>query len=197
MVPTSRARRSPCAALRAARRGGRAIVRAGKPGATPCSRGSRGPAPGLLKRDVQGSELEALKGAARVLERTEDVRAETVFDAADQGEPLFDEVHAYLRDRGYRFLQPLAFLNDERGQICDTPPGLKSGGFSGGFPSYLPCVRGNYPVHTGILLRTLHDRDTLSIAEATQGRPIAIEYIVVHQECNGLKPTKKRFLHGH
>jgi hypothetical protein len=42
----------------------------------------------------------------------------------------------------------------------DTPPGLKPGGFSGRIPSNMPCVRGIYPVYTGILA---NNRDRMSI----------------------------------
>src|SRR4051812_8198505 len=49
----------------------------------------RGPI--LLKLDLQGFELEALRGASRLLERCDFVLAETVFEAAYKDEPLFKE----------------------------------------------------------------------------------------------------------
>jgi FkbM family methyltransferase len=73
--------------------------------------------PVLLKLDLQGFELEALRGAPEVLSRCDCVLAETVFAAAYRGEPLFGELQAYLGERGFDFKRPLAFLKDDAGQI--------------------------------------------------------------------------------
>lgn len=73
--------------------------------------------PILLKLDLQGFELEALKGAPDVLARSDYVLTETVFEPAYKGEPLFGELQDYLRECGFDFKQPLAFLKDDRGQI--------------------------------------------------------------------------------
>jgi FkbM family methyltransferase len=75
----------------------------------------RGPI--LLKLDLQGFELEALRGAPRLLDRCDFVLAETVFEAAYKDEPLFKELQAHLDEGGFDFKQPLAFLKDDSGQI--------------------------------------------------------------------------------
>jgi FkbM family methyltransferase len=73
--------------------------------------------PVLLKLDLQGFELEALKGAPEFLTRCDYVLAETVFDAAYEGEPLFQELQTYLGESGFDFKKPLAFLKDDYDEI--------------------------------------------------------------------------------
>jgi FkbM family methyltransferase len=75
------------------------------------------PRPLLLKLDLQGYELEALKGAPRLLQATDYILAETVFVRMYEGEPLFGEVMDWLRQAGFEFCEPLAFLSDAQGRI--------------------------------------------------------------------------------
>lgn len=75
------------------------------------------PSPVLLKLDLQGFELEALKGAVETLQRTDYVLLEASFEQVYQGEPLFDELYAFLRQAGFRFLQPLDVLEGATGEI--------------------------------------------------------------------------------
>ncbi len=61
---------------------------------------------GLLKVDVQGSELAVLKGAARTLSRTALVMLEANFVHHYEGDSLFPDLHAHMTERGfvlYRF----------------------------------------------------------------------------------------------
>ena len=60
------------------------------------------PGPILLKLDVQGCELSALKGAMALLTRVDTVLTEASFVPFYEGQALFDEVHACLTDAGFR-----------------------------------------------------------------------------------------------
>jgi FkbM family methyltransferase len=58
--------------------------------------------PALLKLDVQGGELEVLAGAGRVLESVDEVFAECSFVELYRGQPLAEDVIAYLAARGFK-----------------------------------------------------------------------------------------------
>ena len=58
--------------------------------------------PALLKLDVQGFELEALRGCEDMLDRFAYVYAECSFVELYAGQALADEVIAWLRERGFR-----------------------------------------------------------------------------------------------
>ncbi len=73
--------------------------------------------PVLLKLDLQGFELEALKGATETLRRTHYALLETAFKPMYRGEPLFDEVYAFMHAAGFRFLRPVDVLQDAGGEI--------------------------------------------------------------------------------
>jgi FkbM family methyltransferase len=57
--------------------------------------------PHFLKLDVQGAELDVLRGAERSLRRVRVIQAEVEFAALYEGQPLFGDVDAYLRERGF------------------------------------------------------------------------------------------------
>jgi hypothetical protein len=59
------------------------------------------PTPDLLKLDVQGYELEVLRGAEATLRQTRAVLCEVSFREFYTGQPLFTEVVAYLGARGF------------------------------------------------------------------------------------------------
>lgn len=61
-------------------------------------------APDFLKLDVQGYELEVLKGASEVLGKTEFVLLEASLIPVNKDCPLIDEVIAFLSARGFRLL---------------------------------------------------------------------------------------------
>ncbi len=56
----------------------------------------------LLKIDTQGTELQVLRGAERVLPRVRLIWVEVSFVALYEGSALFADVHAFLRSRGFR-----------------------------------------------------------------------------------------------
>ena len=58
--------------------------------------------PAFLKLDVQGYELEALRGCEDLLDRFAYVYVECSFVELYAGQALADEVIAWLRDRGFR-----------------------------------------------------------------------------------------------
>lgn len=72
--------------------------------------------PLLLKLDLQGFELEALRGGRATLARADAVLLETAFVPGYAGEPLFRDVLAFMEDAGFRFAAPLDVL-DLDGQI--------------------------------------------------------------------------------
>ena len=57
----------------------------------------------ILKIDVQGFELEVLRGAQRMLQNTVAVELEVEFQEMYEGQPLFGEISAFLAARGFRF----------------------------------------------------------------------------------------------
>lgn len=72
--------------------------------------------PVLLKMDVQGMEKEVLLGASRTLERIDFLLYETALVPLYQNQPLFDEMHRFTVDLGYRLRAPLT-LNQSRSGI--------------------------------------------------------------------------------
>jgi FkbM family methyltransferase len=57
----------------------------------------------FLKIDVQGAELDVLRGAKRMLQSVAVVHAEVEFVPLYHGQPLFADVDAYLRQAGFVF----------------------------------------------------------------------------------------------
>jgi FkbM family methyltransferase len=74
-------------------------------------------APVLLKLDVQGFEKEVLKGAMNSLRQIDYLLFETSFVPMYDGEPLFDEMHNFVKDLGFEFIAPVGFLQSENLQI--------------------------------------------------------------------------------
>lgn len=70
----------------------------------------RFPLPDMIKMDVQGAELDILKGAVETLKNCKDLILELQEGEYNSGAPLKDEVVAYLESIGFR-LKASAFSN--------------------------------------------------------------------------------------
>ncbi|WP_448208336.1 FkbM family methyltransferase [Azospirillum sp. sgz302134] len=62
-----------------------------------------------LKIDVQGGELDVLLGAERLLDRILFVHSEVEFEPVYKDQPLFPDIHRFLRDRGFELLDLTKF----------------------------------------------------------------------------------------
>jgi FkbM family methyltransferase len=57
----------------------------------------------LLKLDVQGAELDVIKGATRTLENVLVIESEVEFVPLYKDQPLFGDLQVFLRERGFLF----------------------------------------------------------------------------------------------
>ncbi len=75
----------------------------------------------LLKLDVQGFELEVLRGAETVLPQIRWIYAEAQFQEMYAGGPLFHEIAGFLHARGFDLVRMTSFRFDDRGDLleCD------------------------------------------------------------------------------
>jgi FkbM family methyltransferase len=73
--------------------------------------------PVLLKMDVQGFEKEVLKGATQSLPLIDYLLFESSFVQMYDGEPLFDEMHDFVKALGFEIIAPVGFLQSEKLQI--------------------------------------------------------------------------------
>jgi len=67
----------------------------------------------LLKLDIQGYEMEALRGAIKSLPQIKLIQTELSFTDLYEGGPLFDEVIAFLREQGYGVFAIIPGFRDE------------------------------------------------------------------------------------
>jgi FkbM family methyltransferase len=72
------------------------------------------PLPDLIKMDVQGAELDILKGASKCLANAKDVILELQKVEYNKGAPLRDEVISYMEIQG--------FYLKNKGPFCDNGP---------------------------------------------------------------------------
>lgn len=68
--------------------------------------------PILLKLDVQGYEKSVLEGATLFLNQVDFLLLETSFIPMYDNEPLFDEMHTYLKEKGFELVAPIGALPD-------------------------------------------------------------------------------------
>jgi len=61
--------------------------------------------PVLLKLDLQGYEIEALKGTTGILPRLDYILLEVATHPMYEGQPVFSDVRRHLADAGFEFLQ--------------------------------------------------------------------------------------------
>lgn len=65
--------------------------------------------PVLLKLDVQGYEVQVLRGSTQTLRKVDYMILEAPFMQLYEDQPMFDELHETARDMGFRLACPLAF----------------------------------------------------------------------------------------
>lgn len=56
----------------------------------------------ILKLDLQGYELEALKGCERIFGRIKTITTEIEFVPLYEGQPLFGDIDVFLRNKGFK-----------------------------------------------------------------------------------------------
>lgn len=73
--------------------------------------------PLLLKLDVQGFEKDVLLGATEFLKQVDYLLLEMSFIPMYKNEPLFDEMHRFITDKGFEIVGPVGSLPDSQGVI--------------------------------------------------------------------------------
>lgn len=73
--------------------------------------------PLLLKLDVQGYEKQVLLGAGSFLDKVDYLLFEASFVSMYDGEPLFEEMHEMVRQRGFKLIAPIGYLEVKEAQI--------------------------------------------------------------------------------
>ncbi len=68
----------------------------------------------LLKLDIQGYEMEALRGALKSLPSIKLIQAELSFTQLYEGGPLFDEVIGFLKEHAYEVFAIVPGFRDDR-----------------------------------------------------------------------------------
>lgn len=56
----------------------------------------------FIKIDTEGSELEILKGGKELLRKVSGIEVEVSFNPMYEGQPLFSEIDAFLREQGFQ-----------------------------------------------------------------------------------------------
>ena len=82
--------------------------------------GSQIEAPALLKLDVQGYELQALRGCGELLEKFAYVCAEGSFIELYEGQVLAEELVAWLGDRGFELIRRYGGESDAQGKMIQA-----------------------------------------------------------------------------
>jgi FkbM family methyltransferase len=76
-----------------------------------------GPGPFFLKLDVQGYELEALKGATEILDKVALIEVETSFREMYKGEVLHTQLVSWMEERGFSVFTIAPPAIDKSGRI--------------------------------------------------------------------------------
>jgi FkbM family methyltransferase len=70
--------------------------------------------PALLKLDIEGNELAALRGAEKVLPQIDYIELETTFVMVRRGQPTFREILNFLYDRGFELIDVYPGILDSK-----------------------------------------------------------------------------------
>jgi FkbM family methyltransferase len=73
--------------------------------------------PVLLKLDTQGFEKNVLVGCEKILSKVDYLLFETSFIRMYENEPLFDEMHDFVKSLGFEFKTPLNCLRNKNSEI--------------------------------------------------------------------------------
>ncbi|HXL81266.1 MAG TPA: FkbM family methyltransferase [Pyrinomonadaceae bacterium] len=75
----------------------------------------------LLKLDVQGYEIEVLKGAEPILRRIDYIYAEGQFQELYKDGPLYSDIFEFLNQRNFKLERMTSFRADDNGKLmeCD------------------------------------------------------------------------------
>jgi len=76
--------------------------------------------PSLLKIDVQGYELEVLRGSEHILHLIDEILVECSFAELYAGQPLADGVVCYLRPRGFELAGVFSVARGEAGRCLQA-----------------------------------------------------------------------------
>ena len=71
----------------------------------------------VIKLDLEGYELEALKGAERLLKNTKVVVTEVEFEEIYKGAPLYEDIALYLRGKGFSLFNFYDSYTQRDGQL--------------------------------------------------------------------------------
>jgi FkbM family methyltransferase len=71
----------------------------------------------ILKLDLQGYELEALKGCGKILERVKIITTEIEFVPLYDNQPLFADIDFFLRNNGFRLMNLYELWTHPDGQL--------------------------------------------------------------------------------
>lgn len=74
--------------------------------------------PVLLKLDVQGFELQVIKGGINILKHIDYVVMETSFRPMYEGEYIFKDIMKFMEEKNFRFMRPIGWLTSpQNGEI--------------------------------------------------------------------------------
>jgi FkbM family methyltransferase len=76
--------------------------------------------PVLLKIDVQGMEIDVLNGGLKLLSKVDFIVCEVALVQLYDDQPLFDDIHCFMRNTGYELVAPLFMNKGKGGKIIEV-----------------------------------------------------------------------------